>query len=169
MKSSFVAVCLFLCLGSVFGQSTRYERDEFYFDYPATWKVLEAQSMGNSIVLMRAATDTIFTDNISMVILDLSEVGDFTLSSYVEQFQSQLVAMYGESSMLESVLVNDDQPPYHKLIYTGQMGAAVLKFEQFVWFLDGSAYLFTFTTSEKRFDQQKAEVEQILGSLKFKD
>jgi len=69
---------------------------------------------------------------------------------------------------LESKPVASGKVRYHKIIYTGDMNAYHLKFEQYYFVTGNVAYVLTFTCEQDNFDKFRNTGEQILNSFQMK-
>lgn len=147
-----------------------FTEDEYHIQYPDNWDLKEPQTMGISLIMLSPlSSDTDrFRDNINLLIQDLSGQG-IDMDMFVQISENQINKMLTNAKIIESErVIQDESNNYHKIIYSGKQGIFNLKFEQFYWIQNSTAYILTLTCEESQFENYKATGEKILHSFKLK-
>lgn len=183
LKSHLITV-LFLGLMSCNSQSKNEEngskkekmvdwntlsKSSYSIQYPKDWTLDESGQMGTSFILfspLESSNDQ-FKENINLLIQDVSQY-NMDLDKYTKVSEDQIKSVITNAKSIESKRVKNKDNEYHKLIYTGEQGVFKLKFEQYYWVLDNTAYVLTLTGEQDKFDQIKGLGESILNSFELK-
>lgn len=168
LSISFILASLFSI--SIYSQEWKtLDMEDFSIEYPETWELHEPGMMGTIFNLFSPLSDEKdeFRENVNLVTEDIS-AHDIDLDEYVEISIPQLEKYIGKIKIKTSeTLVNGDLT-YHKLIFSGKNGGYKLMFEVYIYLLDGTAYVLTFTTEKNQFKDYKEIGEQILNSFLLK-
>ena len=137
--------------------------------YPGDWDKNTTGQMGTSFILfspLESEGDK-FRENVNLLIQDL-QGQKIDLKSFVELSENQVKTLITDGEVLESEMLNNSNGEHHKLVYNGKQGVFNLRFEQYFWIIEGSAYILTFTSEADKFPQYKSVSEKILNSFKMK-
>lgn len=137
--------------------------------YPSDWDKNTTGQMGTSFILfspLESEGDK-FKENVNLLIQDL-QGQNIDLKSFTELSKNQVKTLITDGVILESELLNNDNGEHHKLVYNGKQGIYNLRFEQYFWIIEDSAYILTFTCEADKFLQYKSVSEKILNSFQMK-
>lgn len=139
--------------------------EDYTIKYPATWELNQSGQMGMKFGLFSPVGlyGDQFRENVNLIAQDLTGQ-DMDLADFVDLSENQIRTMMANSDIIESKKVND----FHKLIYTGTMGRYKLKFQQYYWVVNGSAYILTFTAERSEYDNYIGVAQQIMDSFQLK-
>ncbi len=141
------------------------ENATYAISYPGTWELNQSGQMGMSFALFSPVKfeGDQFRENVNLVIQDVSS-HNLDLTGFVNLSENQIKTMIQDGEILESEKGDDS----HKLVYSGTMGQFKLKFKQYYWVKDGSAYILTFTAEQSEFDNYNEIARQIMDSFQIK-
>ncbi len=91
-----------------------------------------------------------------------------TLDRYVELSESQIKTLITDCNIIESSRILDEESEHHKIVYTGKQGEFDLKFIQYYWVVDNTAFVLTFSAEINAFDEFAQTAEKIMDSFKAK-
>lgn len=143
--------------------------DQFEIKYPSDWTADESGMMGTHFILfspLSGETDQ-FKENVNLLVQDLTGY-DLTLDAYVELSENQIKTMITDGKIFLSERIKAENAAYHKVIYSGIQGEFDLKFEQFYWVRNNTAYILTLTCENDQFEAYRETGEGILHSFKIK-
>jgi len=144
------------------------KKEKFQIKYPPSWEINEAGMMGTSLILLSPisnAEDT-FRENVNLIVQDLSAY-PLTLVEYTELSISQIKTMIQNGALISSNRIEGRMNQFQKVMYTGKQGLFDLKFLQYYFIHEQSAYVLTFTAEIDKFDKYETIGAQILDSFKF--
>lgn len=137
--------------------------------YPPNWELNQSGQMGTSFILFSPfeIDNDQFKENVNLLIQDLSGQ-NIDLDRFVEISEGQIKTMINNSTLFESKRIKNEDPEFHKLVYSGDQGVFRLKFEQYCWVINQKAYILTLTCEDNKFSDYKVTGENILNSFSFK-
>ncbi len=140
----------------------------YSINYPNKWELNKSGQMGTNFILFSplSSENDQFKENVNLLIQNLKG-HNLDLNKYVKLSESQIKTMMTDGNILESNRISAETIDFHKLIYTGKQGVYNLKFEQYFWVVNDSAYVLTLTCEKNEFDNYKALGEKILDSFKL--
>lgn len=146
-----------------------FNNDGYSINYPADWELNQSGQMGTSFILFSqfSSTEDDFKDNVNLMIQDLTG-HNITLDDYVQISEYQIKTLVTNGKLLSSERVKGEKADYQRVVYTGTQGIYDLKFEQFYWVIENSAYILTLTCKDVDFDSFVDVGEEILESFKIK-
>lgn len=141
---------------------------DYSIQYPESWNLDRSGNMGLSFVLFSKPTHQPgqFRENLNLLIQDLTGKR-MSLYKFVELSEKQLKSSLINVEILESRSMISQGKKFHKLIYTGSSDAFKLKFLQYYWIHNESAYILTLTCAIDAFDKYLEPAEKIMRSLRF--
>lgn len=148
----------------------QYENPAYNFQiaYPASWRCVEG-FMGTAVIFTSplAYANDQFSENVNIVVEDISAYPGITLEQYEEISLNQLAAlMTGFNLVGQSDTVVSGFPA--KVIeYECQQGIYQLKYMQVFVLASNRAYVFTFTAEESQFAHYANIAKAMLGSFTF--
>ncbi len=134
--------------------------------YPDNWELDQSGHMGMSFILLSplSSDQDLFRENINLMIQDLSG-HNLDLDAYTALSEGQIKTMFVHGNLIESKRLKTETLDYHKVMYTGKQGIYNLKFVQYYWVVDDTAYILTFTCEESTFSEYLENGEKILNSF----
>ncbi|WP_107039769.1 hypothetical protein [Brumimicrobium mesophilum] len=165
LSLTFILISIFS--NSIYSQEWKtLDKEGFSIDYPESWVLNEAGTMGTIFILFSPLSDEKdeFRENINLVTEDISAY-DIDMDQYIEISTSQLKKYINNGKVIESERIDNGDLTFHKLIFSGEQGQFDLIFEVYTFLLDGTAYVLTFTTEKDQFKEFKEVGEQILDSF----
>lgn len=174
LHKALYSVCLMLLLVSFTtdGGWTVY-RDEarhFKIEYPANW---EQKEMFNAALFLspKDATADLFQENLNVMVQDLStSATPIDLEAYTKISKQQIAGTYGESAIeyikdREFLGYVAKEMIYFMPMPTKGGGTIQLKLWQ-IWFIkDNKAYLITYTSEDKEFDNYFNTIKKAVDSF----
>lgn len=139
----------------------------FGIQYPEGWSVDTSGQMNTEFILFSPVLENdTFSENVNLLIQDLSGQ-NITMKSYVEISENQVTNMIPNSKIFESHAVKSKKPPYHLMVWSGNVANQDLKFKQYFYLINNKAYILTFSASINDFDKYSKIGTKILDSFKF--
>lgn len=145
------------------------ENKTFAIQYPSNWTLNNSGMMGTSFIIFSQLTSTkdSFRENVNLVIQNLN--GQLiNLDQYTDISVKQIKQIATNGHLIESKRIKNKEGEYQRMVYTGDQGTFKLKFIQYYWVKNGSAYVLTFTAEVSEFDRFKEEAEKSLNSFTLK-
>lgn len=145
------------------------DESNYSIQYPPAWELNRSGQMGTSFVLfspLESGNDK-FKENINLIIQDLTGLS-INLDKFNEISERQIKTMITNSVLIESKRIKSGNDEYHKVIYSGDQGVFHLQFEQYYWVINNKAFVLTFTSEKKKYDDFKETGEKILNSFMLK-
>lgn len=174
MKHLFLAfLTTIVALSSLNAQSSEewleLENENYTLSYPADWELQSPGQMGTEFMIFSPQTsnEDLFKENANVVIQDIAAF-NLDLDAYINLTTEQIPAMIPNSKIILSERKEKDGVEFHKMLYTGTQNQYELTFEQFIFIVEGNAYVLTFTTEQTTYETYQATGEKILSSFKFK-
>lgn len=175
IQRTIVGACAMLLLTSASLISWSTYTDEargFEIKYPASWEQKELYNAAFFVSPKEATVDQ-FQENLSISVQDLSLSAEtITLESYTALSEQQIKSLYGESAV--EYIKNTSLVGYEaaEMVYfmpsTTATGTTMRLTIWQVWFIkDKNAYLITFTSEDKEFDNNIATIKEAVGSFKL--
>jgi len=109
-----------------------------------------------------------FSDNVNLVIQNLTGQPIKSLDQYTELSENQILTMLTDSKILSSELLKSNGQEYQKVSYTAQQGIYKLTFQQYYFIKNEIAYVLTFTCVADEFEKYRAIGDKILNSFRIK-
>ena len=154
----------------VFGQTEwkSLTDKDFTIEYPDNWDLDKSGQMGTKFYLFSKLSDSSdkFRENVNLIIQDLTGL-NLSLDKFVDVSEKQITRMITNGKIVESKRVSNKEFEFHKMIYTGKVGTLDLKFIQYYWVLDNKAFVLTFTSEIKEFDNYVEVGKKIMDSFKI--
>lgn len=149
---------------------TEYSKGNISLQYPSDWELDETGNMGTTVILtsQQDDDDDMFRENVNVIIQDLSAYPGMTLEQYRDVSEKQLKGIFQNYKLLDNTIETVDGKQRLHFLYTGEQEGYTLKFEQYGWIIDGSAYIITFTTEKSMYNIYKETGQRILNSLQIK-
>ncbi len=174
MKNFFISLfCLFnCCVACAQNDLSNWETfngDEYTINYPENWDINDSGYMGTDFIIISPLTGQFddFRENINLIKIETQ--GNYSsLKQFVEINISSILALMNNSKIVESVQLDKNKQPYHKLIYTFPDNALNLTVLQYYWLIDDIGYILSFTSKEETFEEYKIIGYGILDSFKIK-
>ena len=141
----------------------------YSIQYPENWDLDKSGKMGVSLIILskQSSPQDQFRDNVNLLIQNI-QGQDINLDKYVEISERQIKTMITNGNLIESERLSKNGSEFQKVIYTGDQGAYNLKFEQYYWIKNGTAYVLTLTCEREQFEKYKVTGEKILNSFRLK-
>ena len=143
--------------------------EAYSISHPANWEANSSGLMGTQFMIFSPLSNSLdqFRDNVNLVIQDLSGF-EVNLDLFVEASEGQIANLINNGKLLSSDRQQLGEQPCHRFVYTGTQGIYQLKFEQYCWVIDHEAFILTFTSEEKEYDQFQPIVAEIFKSFQLK-
>jgi len=147
---------------------TTLEIENYSFEYPKDWSLDQTGMMGTKFLLFSpfANTEDQFGENVNLIIQNLTGL-NLNLESYTALSLSQIENFITDFQLTKSKTEEKDGMKYQHMIYTGKQGVFELTFEQYFWIINETAYVMTFTSETKQYEQYKKTGLAILDSFKL--
>lgn len=140
------------------------ENDQYSLEHPEDWKFDQTDKQTTFSVFSEATSENDnFRDNINLVSEAIPNK-NVTLDEYIELTVTNLANFLENQSKIE-VTKRDN---YQVLTYSGKTSGYDLKFEQRVWFKDGSAHILTYTSEIEEYELHKDKARKIMDSFVMK-
>ncbi len=142
---------------------------KYFINYPSDWELNNSGLMGTSFILFSpvSSSQDNFRENINLLVQDLSQY-DLNLDKYVEISVNQVKSMITNAKIIENKTIKSKNGDFQEMIYTGDQGMYHLKFVQYYWIKNDSAFVLTLTTESNKFMDYKVIGERILNSFVIK-
>ena len=168
---SVLLVVSFLVLGSVLCQAQEqnvYESPYFGFSisYPADWRTTE---LGGIIVFLsplESAEDN-FSENINVVVEDLSSAPGISLKEYADISASNLEAMLTGLKIVDRSSTVVDGKETAVITYTRPERDLKLKQRVYILISNNKGYNLTYSAKEDSFDKFLPQAETIIKSFRI--
>jgi hypothetical protein len=146
-----------------------FEDVAYTIHYPENWDLNTSGQNNTSFILVAQSTDDngVFKENINLLINPLPNE-KINLDYFAKASEMQVAKAFEKSSLIKSVRVRTENGEYQNMVYTGERNGIQLKFMQRYWVIDAKAYILTFSSNERKFDDYIKEVEAIFDSFTFK-
>lgn len=146
-----------------------YYHSDFTVVFPADWELDTSHQMNTSFFLFSPLTDKNdqFRENVNLLVQDLSRF-PADLDQYVKITVGQIGSYIENGKLLSSKRKTAAGRPFQHMTYTGKQGKYDLLFEQYMWVIRKEAFVLTFTSQVKTYDQYKAVGQKILNSFRLK-
>ena len=170
MKVLLTSLLLSMCYTGISqGLTQIHETDHYKIRFPEKWTLIEDDDLGEAIhiVAPKSGFEDEFTENVSVVIQDLSGV-QIGIDDFVKLAEKQIEETVQEGQVLSSKRFEAGRIKSHKLIYKGVIQGFRLKLIRYYQLNNNKAYILTYTALEKDFEQHKLYGQQILNSFRFK-
>ena len=142
------------------------EVGDYTINYPSKWELADGSSFGVKFLLfaplIQSKSD--FKSNINIVIQDLSAY-DLDLAAFTELSVKQVNTLITDVEIEKNETKQGKTTAVAQLVYVGEQGTLKLKWHQYFWLKDKSAYVFTFTSEIDSYDTHIDEVKQIFDTL----
>jgi hypothetical protein len=145
------------------------ETTDYSIHYPADWEVDKSGQMGTTFIIfspLESDTDK-FKENVNLLEQNLAGK-NIDLDQYTKITEEQVKTLLNNSTLLESKRVKKGNKEYQHFIYNADQGILHIRFEQYCWLLNDTAYILTFTCEQSKIEDYKATAEKILNSFTFK-
>lgn len=144
--------------------------EDYIIRYPLTWTLDNSGRMGMALQILSALSspEDKFSDNVNLVIQDLSGQPVKTLDQYTQISEKQIKTMLTDSEILSSEQFNRDGQEFQKIQYTAKQGIFKLKFQQYYIIKNEKAYVLTFTCIADEFEKYHQIGEKIMDSFRIK-
>ncbi len=154
-----------------FGQEQKLETfkaAKFSIQYPLDWEVNDTGLMGSKLFLLSplSSPNDAFRENINVIVEDIRAY-NLDLDGYIKASEQQLMQIMPDAKFILSERMSTQNPPFHKIVYTGSQSNFELKFLQYIWAIDGTATILTFTAEVDQFDSFIETAEEVLNSFRF--
>jgi len=145
---------------------TSLSNEDYSIQYPEDWELNQSGLMGTVLILFSPiqSEEDQFRENVNFLKQDLTGY-DLNLDDFVEISEGQLKTLVTEVELIESKRINGKDLNYHRMIYAGRQGIFDLKFEQYYWVINNTAYVLTLTCERSEFNNYKKTGEKILNSF----
>ena len=164
---------LFLLAGlSIHAQITTWntiQKPAYSIQCPGNWSVDSSKQFGSEL-FFNAPIDSIgdkFRENVSVMVQNIAGK-DVSMERFVAVSENQIRAMAPELVILEDTTISTAPVTYHKMHFTCKQGQFALEIEQFYFVTATRAYVITFTSEQKKFNQYQVTGEKILASFRLK-
>lgn len=161
--------CCVACAQNDLSNWETFNGDEYTINYPENWDINDSGYMGTDFIIISPLTGQFddFRENINLIKIETQ--GNYSsLKQFVEINISSIFALMNNSKIVESVQLDKNKQPYHKLIYTFPDNALNLTVLQYYWLIDDIGYILSFTSKEETFEEYKIIGYGILDSFKIK-
>jgi len=144
--------------------------DNYTITYPPTWTLDNSERMGMILQLFSplSSPDDKFSDNVNLVIQNLTGQPIKSLDQYTKLSENQILTMMTDSKILSSERLNSNGQEFQKITYTAQQGIYKLKFQQYYFIKNELAYVLTFTCVADEFEKYHAIGDKIMDSFRIK-
>lgn len=174
IKSISTLLILSICALAPFrlsGQAAEWitmEEKDYSIEYPENWELNTDGEMGTTFILFSetSSEEDLIKENVNLLIQDIAAF-EIDLNQYVEISEQQIKTMITDSKLLSSDRLNKDDRDFHRVVYTGKQGVFTLKWVQYYWVHNGSAYVLTFTGDVSEYEDYKETSERMLNSFKL--
>lgn len=139
-------------------------KQDFSISYPANWQVKSDMPKAELLVCspFDGPNDT-FADNFNLMKQELHS-NSIDLMLYDSISKDQIYNTLGKDAILESKI----EPDRSCVVYKGELDGEKLKWKQFYFVKNETAYILTYTAEEKTFDKYSDIAESIFNSFKLK-
>jgi hypothetical protein len=131
--------------------------------FPATLRVDETTMNGSDFFLFTEKTspEDSFVENINLVVQNLATL-NIDLNRFVEITVSQINT---RAKLIESQRGVSNGSEYHQLVYEGVFDGLTLKFLQYDFVKNDTAYILTYSAKKDEFDNYFVGMEKIMKSF----
>lgn len=143
--------------------------EEYTIQYPADWEIDQSGNMGTKFYLFSPviSDEDQLRENVNLLTQDLTDY-KMTLDEFIALTEGQVETMLTNGQLLLSERIKNKKGEYHKLMYSGDIDALSLTFEQYCWVIGDTAFILTFTGETETFGQYQPTGERILNSFKMR-
>lgn len=171
-KKRIISLIALIITLSTLGQIEDWEsldKEQYSIKYPMSWELSTAGEMGTEFFIFspQSSDQDPFRENINLMIQDISAY-NINMDAYIEASVEKIKKIITDCKLLSSERIETDNDEYHRLVYNGKQGVFNLRFEQYLWVLDGDAYILTFTSEKAKFKKYKTVGQTILNSFDIK-
>ena len=144
--------------------------DVYTIRYPSTWTLDNSGKMGMTLQIFSALSspDDKFSENVNLVIQDLSGQPFKKLDQYVLLSENQIKTMLTDPKILSSDRLHRGGKEFQKIQCTAKQGIFKLRYQLYCMIKDEKAYVLTFTCVADEFEKYRAVGEKIMDSFKLK-
>ena len=145
-----------------------FQQDEYKLEYPARWALDTSGQYGTKLMLFSPLADLAdgFKENVNLM-TEVLPSKRFTLDQYVTAAIGQIKNIIDDYELLSNEKKNEHGRDYQHLIYNGAQGGMKLRFQQYCWVAEQTAYILTFTTERDKVDDYQETGMRILKSFKL--
>lgn len=146
-----------------------FDTTDYSIRYPATWDMDNSRQMGTTFIIfspVESETDQ-FKENVNLLEQNLAGK-NIDLDQYTKITEEQVKTLLTNSALLESKRVKKGNKECQHFVYTADQGVLHMRFEQYCWIINDTAYILTFTCEQSKAKDYKAIAEKILNSFSFK-
>jgi len=138
----------------------------FEVKFPEGWDIKRGVMGADVIALAPSDSDEdLFRENVNIIHADLEF--PITQDEYSKINMTRLEELLTDYDLEESDDVDVDGIQSKRLIYTHRMGVVNAKVMQYLILVGSNAYVITFTTDPKMFDQYRGVFDEIMKTFKF--
>lgn len=166
MKRS-IFIIFFLTFHLVNAQETdtkAYNMADCSILYPSSWNI-DTSGTESTRLILYAPFKGEFGPNINLLV---QEVGDnVSLNDFNELTVTEIKKVIDKCKIIESTTVNNANPPFIKLVYSGTYSKFQLQWMQYLWIYNSKCYILTFTALKKGYKKDIKEATFIFNSFRF--
>jgi hypothetical protein len=164
MKVFLTTLALILFSHSTVEEWKTLETKEYLIKYPETWILNESGQAGTSFFIFGPAVEgQPFKNNINLMIQDLSGL-DIDLAKFVEMSVEQIPQFFPAAVISSSAT----EGAVHRIVYTATYAEYKLKCKQYYWVKNEKAFVLTYTSDQKSYDESITLATEVMDSFKVK-
>lgn len=147
----------------------KYSDSDYVISFPRGIKIEFNGAPGTRLMLITELENPkdSFRENIGLM-SEINTNPHTKLEHYVTASQVKLNELINNFTLIESTRTKINGVETHKLVYSGRQGAYAIKWEQYIFLINGKAFILTYTSEFSSFGKFIDTFEKIASSLTFK-
>lgn len=145
-----------------------FDHKDYNIQHPTDWSVDTSGQMGVKFFLFSPLSyqGDSFRENVNLTQQDLSGY-NINLDQFTALSVKEVATIFQDGKIVSSDKLQKHNKDFQRVIYTGKQGVHSLKFMQYYWVENNTAYILTLTTEEDQFSQYQTMGEKMLDSFTF--
>lgn len=147
----------------------KYSDSDYVISFPRGIRIEFNGAPGTRLMLITELENPndSFRENIGLM-SELNTNPNARLDHYVTASQIKLDELINNFMLIESTRTSINGFEAHKLIYSGKQGVYAIKWAQYLFLINGKAYILTYTSELNSFEKYLDTFEKIASSISFK-
>jgi len=170
LKTILSTLVLAFVISIGIAQTKTFENYAVSIQYPTNWEFSQDGGAPGMLFMIKSKLDSKqdkFQENINLMVQDISSYG-LDLASFTKLSEGQITSMINNAKIISSTSITKGGLSAQRVVFTGAQSGFDLKFEQFYWVQNGTAYISTFTAEASKFDAYSHDATAIMESFKIK-
>lgn len=161
---------MILCFNVFAGDTEKHETSKFSIKFPSSWEIDGSGKMGTAFILYgpKPESDGAFREHLYLSSQKLPTEG-ITIKDYKEAAELQLKQQVENYTSEYSKVTTHNGAKCVVTRYSGKQSESKLEWKQYYFIINETAYILTYTSEQKDFEDKITQAQKIIDSFQFKD